>query len=295
MARTSSTGSDYDGDYSLRIYSRQALGEELLTPAQELSLSKRIKRGDEEAREIMIKANLRLVVKIAKDYDGFGLPLIDLIGEGNIGLMKAIERFDPIKGAKLSTYAAWWIKQSIKRALANQGKTIRMPVHLVTLLGKLRRTEKKLHMKLGREPEMSEIAFEAGVKEEKAMLVFDAAQRCSSLDALIGDSYTDSFLDVTADPSARMPYENIEASTMHELVMERFDVLDERERDILIMRFGLDGADKKTLDEIGRRFGVTRERIRQVQNMALYKLRAALERSDVRDPVMDEFVEKRKM
>src|SRR5437867_1743833 len=177
----------YDGDTAIKLYLREIGQVKLLTPQEEIELAARIRRGDKKAREQMIKANLRLVVKIAHDYEGLGLPLLDLINEGNIGLMKAVERFDPAKGGKLSTYGSWWIKQSIKRALANQSKTIRLPVHLVDKISKMRRTAMKLQEVLGREPTDEELADELGMTASRVAQLRTAAIRPASLDAPIGD------------------------------------------------------------------------------------------------------------
>src|SRR6202050_897782 len=179
--------SGYDGDTAIRLYLREIGQVKLLTPDEEIQLAARIKKGDKKAREHMIKANLRLVVKIARDYEGIGLPLLDLISEGNIGLMKAVERFDPKKGGKLSTYGSWWIKQSIKRALANQSKTIRLPVHLVDKISRMRRMAMKLQEELGREPTDEELAGELGMTAARVAQMRMAAIRPASLDAPIGD------------------------------------------------------------------------------------------------------------
>src|SRR5438132_7533547 len=179
--------SSYDGDTAIKLYLREIRQVKLLTPQEEIELSARIKKGDKKAREQMIKANLRLVVKIARDYEGIGLPLLDLISEGNIGLMKAVERFDPAKGGKLSTYGSWWIKQSIKRALANQSKTIRLPVHLVDKISKMRRTAMRLQEEFGREPTDDELGEELGISGARVSQLRTAAIRPPSLDAPIGD------------------------------------------------------------------------------------------------------------
>src|SRR5436190_16387937 len=179
--------SAYDGDTAIKLYLREIGQVKLLTPQEEIELAARIKKGDKKAREQMIKANLRLVVKIARDYEGIGLPLLDLISEGNIGLMKAVERFDPAKGGKLSTYGSWWIKQSIKRALANQSKTIRLPVHMVDKISKMRRVAMKLQEELGREPTDDELADELGISPGRVSQMRTAAIRPASLDAPIGD------------------------------------------------------------------------------------------------------------
>ena len=272
--------SSYDGDTAFHLYLREIGQTPLLTPREEIELARRIRKGDRRAREQMIKANLRLVVKIARDYESYGLPLLDLINEGNIGLMKGVERFDPKKGAKLSTYAAWWIKQSIKRALANQSKTIRLPVHVVDKLFQLRRTASKLEEVLGREPSDDELAAELGYSVARVKQLRRAAVRPTSLDAPIGDDDTNRVSDVVKDENADTPYEQLEEKTNNALVHEMIGTLDAREQAILRQRFGLDGDDRKTLEKIGEQFGVTRERIRQIEEIALRKLRKRLQELD---------------
>jgi RNA polymerase primary sigma factor len=268
----------YDGDTAIRLYLREIGQVKLLTPQEEIELAARIKKGDKKAREHMIKANLRLVVKIARDYDGIGLPLLDLISEGNIGLMKAVERFDPKKGGKLSTYGSWWIKQSIKRALANQSKTIRLPVHLVDKISKMRRIGMKLQEELGREPTDEELADELGMTAARVAQMRLAAIRPASLDAPIGDEESNNFSEVVEDENATSPYENLEDKTVIGMLQDMVKHLDEREATILRYRFGLDGGAEKTLEEVGVKFGVTRERVRQIQNLALRKLRKMIEK-----------------
>ena len=264
---------------ALKLYLREIGKVDLLTVQEEIELAALIKEGDEEARELMIKANLRLVVKIAHDYDGLGLPLLDLINEGNIGLMKAVERFDPAKGAKLSTYGSWWIKQSIKRALANQSKTIRLPVHMVDKVSKMRRLSMKLHEVLGREPTDEELGEEMDITPAKVAQMRSAAIKPASLDAPIGDSPDSSnFSDVVEDEKAESPYAQLEDKTVKSMLEEMLKTLNEREATILRYRFGLDGEDEKTLEEVGEKFGVTRERVRQIQNIALHKLRRMIEK-----------------
>jgi RNA polymerase primary sigma factor len=270
--------SSYDGDTAIKLYLREIGQVKLLTPQEEIELAARIKRGDKKAREQMIKANLRLVVKIAHDYDGLGLPLLDLINEGNIGLMKAVERFDPAKGGKLSTYAAWWIKQSIKRALANQAKTIRLPVHLVDKISKMRRVALKLQEELGREPTDEELGEELGMSAARVAQLRTAAIRPASLDAPIGDDDSNNFSEIVEDERAVTPYKQLEEKTAFLMLEDLIKRLDEREATILRYRFGLDGGTERTLEEVGEKFGVTRERIRQIQNIALAKLRRMIEK-----------------
>jgi len=268
----------YDGDTAIKLYLREIGQVKLLTPQEEIELAARIKKGDKKAREQMIKANLRLVVKIARDYEGIGLPLLDLISEGNIGLMKAVERFDPSKGGKLSTYGSWWIKQSIKRALANQSKTIRLPVHLVDKISKMRRTAMRMQEELGREPTDEELGHELGITSSRVSQMRMAAIRPASLDAPIGDEDSNNFAEVVQDEAADTPYQQLEEKTVTKMLQEMVKTLDPREATILRARFGLDGGTEKTLEEVGAKFGVTRERVRQIQNIALRKLRKMIEK-----------------
>jgi len=277
-----------DSDTSIKLYLREISKTQLLTPQEEIELAARIKKGDREARALMIKANLRLVVKIAHDYAHFGLPLLDLISEGNIGLVKAVERFDPAKGGKLSTYGAWWIKQSIKRALANQSKTIRLPVHLIDKIYRLNRASLQLSEELGREPTDEELAEEIGISSAKVSQLKRVSIRPASLDAPISDDDSTQFGEIVGDEDAQTPFELFRDKNMRDEVSELLEVLDNRERKIIFQRFGLDGGKPKTLEEVGKKFGVTRERIRQLQNIALVKLRRALAKKEkpiVRDPI----------
>jgi RNA polymerase primary sigma factor len=273
-----------DTDTGFQLYLREIARFPLLTPAEEITLARKIKRGNAEARSHMVRANLRLVVKIARDYQGLGLPLLDLISEGNIGLMKAVERFDPKKGGKLSTYAAWWIKQSIKRALANQSKTIRLPVHLVDKISKIRRVANQMSEELGREPTDDEIAEEIGMSASKVGQLKTAAIRPASLDAPIGEDDSTEFGEIVGDAEAQDPFELLRDKDLRDEVGDLLDVLDDRERKIINSRFGLDGGKPKTLEEVGEKFGVTRERIRQLQNIALQKMRRALSKKEKPKP-----------
>jgi RNA polymerase primary sigma factor len=268
----------HDGDSAIRLYLREIGQVKLLTVQEEIELAARIKKGDKKAREHMIKANLRLVVKIARDYEGLGLPLLDLISEGNIGLMKAVERFDPKKGGKLSTYGSWWIKQSIKRALANQSKTIRLPVHLVDKISRMRRTAMKMQEELGREPTDEELAAEIGTTGARVSQMRTASIRPASLDAPVGDDDSNTYSEIVEDDRAVNPYEELEDKTVTGMLQDMVHHLDEREATILRYRFGLDGSNEKTLEEVGVKFGVTRERVRQIQNLALRKLRKMIEK-----------------
>lgn len=264
-------------DKTIRIYLREIGQVPLLTPADEIRLAARIKKGDEEARKQMIRANLRLVVKIAQDYARYGLPLLDLISEGNIGLIKAVSRFDPKKGGKLSTYAAWWIKQSIKRALANQSKTIRLPAHLVDKIARMRRAERKLAEALGRDPTDEEVAAELGVEVSVVAHWNSVALKPTSLDAPIGDAGSGTFSEIIGDERVKTPFEEINDRQLLEEVERLLHRLDRRERDILKYRFGLRGSPVGTLEDVGRRFNITRERVRQIQNAALLRLRQMLD------------------
>jgi RNA polymerase primary sigma factor len=249
-----------------------------LSPKEEIELAKRIQKGDEQAREHMIKANLRLVVKIARDYEGLGLPLLDLINEGNIGLMKGVERFNPAKGAKLSTYAALWIKQAIRRALGNQSKTIRLPVHVVDKMAHIRVAERKLREELGREATDEEVAAEMGFSLRQVKLYREAGKAPVSLDAPLGDGEDGKQVaEIVADPNAVGAYDQMVKQGDTELLQEVLETLTERERTILTMRFGLDGDSPKTLEQVGAHYSLTRERIRQIQEEALVRLRTRMQ------------------
>jgi RNA polymerase primary sigma factor len=273
---------------NLQLYLQEIGKTPLLTIDEEVKLAKRIMKGDKAARDHMISANLRLVVKIAMDYKDFGLPLLDLISEGNLGLIKAVERFDPSKGGKLSTYAAWWIKQSIKRALANQSKTIRLPVHLVDKISKMRRTAMALTEELGREPTDEEIAIELQVPTSKVAHLKSVSVRPASLDAPIGeDGDSTTFGEIVGDDNAVSPAENLQLSGRNSALNALVESLDPREAEIIRYRFGLDGRDELTLEEVGEKFRVTRERVRQLQNLALSKMRKALEQQEVQRTAED--------
>ena len=269
-----------ESDTGLSRYLREIGRIPLLTPQEEIELAAKIKKGDAAARERMINSNLRLVVTIAHDYANLGLPLLDLISEGNIGLTKAVERFDPAKGAKLSTYAMWWIKQSIKRALANQSKIIRLPVHLVDKIAKVRRVSLQMSDELGREPTDDELSEEIGIASEKVSGFKSLGIRPASLDAPIGDDDSTDFGALVGDEEAQTPFELLRDKNLLGEVSGLIAVLDSREKKIISQRFGLDGGKPKTLEDVGKDFGVTRERIRQLQNIALAKLRRALSKKE---------------
>ena len=269
-----------ENDSGLNRYLREIGRIPLLTPGEEIELAGKVKKGNTEARERMINSNLRLVVTIAHDYVNLGLPLLDLISEGNIGLTKAVERFDPGKGAKLSTYAMWWIKQAIKRALANQSKTIRLPVHLVDKISKVRRVSLQMSDELGREPTNEELGEELGIASEKVERLRSIAIRPASLDAPIGDDDSTEFGETVGDEEAQTPFELLRNKNLHHELGGLIEVLDDREKKIIFERFGLNGGKPKTLEDVSKDFGVTRERIRQLQNIALTKLRRALSKKD---------------
>lgn len=270
----------YGVDGALQLYMREVAEVNLLTIQQENELAARIHAGDDAAREHMIRANLRLVVKIAREYEGFGMPLLDLINEGNMGLMRAVERFDPAKGGKLSTYASWWIKQSIRRGIANQAKTIRLPIHAIDKLSKAQRMANEMRETLGREPEPEELADALGIKASRLSEIRTAALRPASLDAPMGDEDSNVLAEVVKDDNARTPYEHLEEKTLLAMLGHLVEKLGPREKKIIRLRFGLDGRGEKTLEEIGEQFGLTRERIRQLQNEALQRLRELIENQD---------------
>jgi len=275
-----------ESDSILRVYMNEIAKTDLLTIGEELELAERIKDGDSEARDHMIRANLRLVVKIAKDYSNYALPLADLISEGNMGLMKAVEKYDPEKGGKLSTYASWWIKQSIKRALSNQSKTVRLPVHMVDKIARLRKITVSLTEELGREPSNDELSEILGIPRKKLALLKQAAQRPTSLDAPVAEDGATTFSETISDSNAIDPSEALTAKEMHNELGPLLKLLDQREAAIIGARYGLNGKKPSTLEEISRDFGVTRERIRQLQNIALEKMHRALGKKENPIPVL---------
>jgi RNA polymerase primary sigma factor len=262
-----------DEQESLDIYLRQISAIPLITVQEEIELAALIKNGNEKAREKMITANLRLVVKIAKEYSNIGLSLLDLINEGNIGLMKAVERFDPNKGGKLSTYAAWWIKQSIKRALANQSKTIRLPVHMVDRVTQIRRTSVQLAERLGRDPTDDELASEMNLPVSRITLLKSVSRKPASLDSPLSENEGSTLGEVVPDEKSANPYERLQSKSLVGDVNRVLAELEPREADIIRLRFGLEGLEPLTLEEVGVKIGVTRERVRQLQEHALRELR----------------------
>lgn len=263
-------------DSAINLYLREIGRIPLLTPQQEIELAAEIRKGDRHARALMINSNLRLVVTIAQEYANLGLPLPDVIAEGNVGLIAAVDRFDPAKGAKLSTYASWWIRQAIKRALSNQGKTIRLPVHLGDKLLKMRRVALQMSEELGREPTDDELAEEIGIASGKISQLKAVSIRPASLDAPMSDDELTEFGATVADEEAGTPFELLRDKDLQNELGELLEELDDREKKIISQRFGFEGGKRKTLQQVGESLGVSRERIRQLESAALSKLRRAL-------------------
>jgi RNA polymerase primary sigma factor len=256
---------------ALQLFLREAGRHPLLTAAQEVTLAKRIERGDGGAKQQMIQSNLRLVVSIAKNYRNQGLPFLDLIQEGTLGLIRAVEKFDWRRGYKFSTYATWWIRQAVARALADKARTIRMPVHIVERLQKMNRAERTLWMTLGREPTLEEISEEANLPVHQAKEVRAAARASTSLDQPIGEEDDAVFGDFVPGDSP-LPEEQVEVSLRSQALAQALEALPDRDRSVIILRYGLDDAEPKTLEEIGRRLGLTRERVRQIELESLKHL-----------------------
>lgn len=267
-------------DPSLQRYMQDISQYPLLSLERENELAALIKTGDKKAIAEMARSNLRLVVKIAREYANFGVPLLDLISEGNIGLMKAIKRFDPSKGSKLSTYASWWIKQAIKRALANQGKTVRVPIHLLEKMAKIRRVNDSLNELLGREATHEEISEEIGISAQKIAQLKLASGSTTSLDAPLSEESPTRFSDMLSDTRAINPFDQLDQKDIQDSLQEIIGELTLREREVINNRFGLNGREVITLEEVGAKMGVTRERIRQLQNVALSKMRQAFQKRD---------------
>jgi RNA polymerase primary sigma factor len=268
---------------ALQLFLKDIGKVELLTAAQEVELAKRIERGDHGAKQEMVEANLRLVVSIAKRYRNQGLPFLDLIQEGTIGLVRAAEKFDYRKGFKFSTYATWWIRQAVARALADKGRTIRMPVHVVEKLNKILRSERKLRAELGREPSAAEIGRDLGLSADDVEQIRRSSQTPVSLEKPVGDEEESEFGHFITDDTQPLPDEVAEVNMRKEALTRILGTLSIRERRVLELRYGLDGKHPRTLDEVGRTFNVTRERIRQIENQCLKKLRALADTNTFRD------------
>jgi len=270
---------------SLRLYLREIGKVPLLTADQEITLAKRIERGDPAAKQHMIEANLRLVVSIAKGYLGRGLSFLDLIQEGSLGLIRAVEKFDYRKGFKFSTYATWWIRQAVTRAIADKARTIRIPVHMVEKLNKVVHIERQLVQRLGREPLPEEIAEELDIETYEVREILRMSQHPISLEKPIGEDEDSSLGDFVPDEQAESPFDTTSLSLRREDVEVALSALPDRERRVLELRYGLDGSQPCTLEEVGRTFGVTRERIRQIENNTLKKLEGLPEAQGLRDCV----------
>jgi RNA polymerase primary sigma factor len=268
---------------ALQLFLKDVGRVDLLTAAQEVELAKRIERGNHRAKQEMVEANLRLVVSIAKRYRNQGLPFLDLIQEGTIGLVRAAEKFDYRKGFKFSTYATWWIRQAVARALADKARTIRMPVHVVEKLNKIVRSERKLRAELGREPLAGEIARDLDLTPDEVDQIRRTAQLPVSLEKPVGDEDESEFGHFITDESVPLPEEAAEVTLRKETLEKILSQLSQRERKVLELRYGLNGEHPRTLDEVGRAFNVTRERIRQIENQSLKKLRALAESQKLRD------------
>jgi len=262
---------------ALKIYLREIGEFPLLSREEEETLADRLTEGDEEARKELIRSNLRLVVKIAKKYEHLGLPLLDLIEEGNLGLMKGVERYDRSKGAKLSTYAAWWIKQSIMRALANKGKMIRIPVYMQEKVNSYKKKVQRLGQQLGRTPTSREISKKLGMTREEIDYLAKVAQVPSSLDASIDRDGVSRLADLVQDPDLIPPDQAVDTADLHRDLLELLEELSDREREIIKIRFGLEGNTPRTLSAIGKKFGISRERVRQIINQATRRLHHFIE------------------
>lgn len=259
-------------DDPVRFYLKEIGTIPLLSPEEEKELARRSKEGDPLARQRLVEANLRLVVSIAKRYTGRGMSILDLIQEGNLGLMKGVEKFEPDKGFKLSTYATWWIRQGITRALADQSRTIRVPVHMVESINKVTRTQRRLTLELGYEPSPKELAASLNMTEEKLKEILDVSKQPTSLETPVGDEEDSNLSDFVADEKMISPEQNAANVMLREEIDKLLENLKDRERDVLIHRFGLHGEESHTLEEVGQMFGVTRERVRQIEAKALKKI-----------------------
>ena len=267
----------------VRMYLKEIGTVPLLSADEELRLAKRKAEGDESAKERLIEANLRLVVSIAKRYTGRGMSFLDLVQEGNLGLIKGVEKFDYTKGYKLSTYATWWIRQSVTRALADQARTIRVPVHMVETINKMSKMQRKLTLELGYEPSVTELAEALEMSEDKVMEIMQIAREAASLETPIGEEDDSNLGDFVADSNAVTPEGNVESVMLREHIDALLGDLKERERQVIVLRFGLEDGHPRTLEEVGKEFNVTRERIRQIEAKALRKLRNPVRSKRIRD------------
>lgn len=267
----------------VRMYLKEIGTVPLLSADEELRLAKRKAEGDESAKERLIEANLRLVVSIAKRYTGRGMSFLDLVQEGNLGLIKGVEKFDYTKGYKLSTYATWWIRQSVTRALADQARTIRVPVHMVETINKMSKMQRKLTLELGYEPSVTELAEALDMSEDKVMEIMQIAREPASLETPIGEEDDSNLGDFVADSNAVTPEGNVESVMLREHIDALLGDLKERERQVIVLRFGLEDGHPRTLEEVGKEFNVTRERIRQIEAKALRKLRNPVRSKRIRD------------
>ena len=270
-------------DDPVRMYLNEIGTVPLLSAEEELELAKRKAEGDEKAKERLIEANLRLVVSIAKRYTGRGMSFLDLVQEGNLGLMKGVQKFDYTKGYKLSTYATWWIRQSVTRALADGARTIRVPVHMVETINKIAKMQRKLTLDLGYEPKTSELAKALGMTEEKVEEILQIAREPASLETPIGEEDDSNLGDFVADSNVVTPEQNVESVMLREHIDTLLGDLKDRERQVIVLRFGLDDGHPRTLEEVGKEFNVTRERIRQIEAKALRKLRNPVRSKRIRD------------
>ena len=267
----------------VRMYLKEIGTVPLLTAEEEYSLAMKKQAGDEYAKQRLIEANLRLVVSIAKRYTGRGMSFLDLVQEGNLGLIKGVEKFDPEKGFKLSTYATWWIRQSVTRALADQARTIRVPVHMVETINKMSKMQRKLTLELGYEPSVKELAEHLDMTEEKVQEIMQIAREPASLETPIGEEDDSNLGDFVADANVLSPEGNVESVMLREHIDSLLDDLKERERQVIVLRFGLEDGHPRTLEEVGKEFYVTRERIRQIEAKALRKLRNPVRSKRIRD------------
>lgn len=264
----------------IRLYLKDIKNIPLLTPQEEVKIAKRARRGDVKARKLMIRSNLRLVVNIAKKYSFLGVPITDLIEEGNLGLMRSVQKFEPKKGYRFSTYAAWWIRQYITRAIANQSKTIRVPVYLTETITKWKRVSERLTQKLGRTPTLKEIAKRMRVSLKKARRLGEIVTRTTSLHKPIGTDSSGEFMDLIEDETAVSPFEDLSRLLRQERIAELLENMSEREKQILVLRYGLNDGTFRTLEETAKNFKISRERVRQIESNALKKLRAYLKEEE---------------